>query len=99
MMLIVASFKGIIFLSSPVMFEKDQGAHYGAELSALANCWRERFGGEAPHFFYTIPSKALAPKITGSTSIKGKSTAHEIHVWSGGEQASALIDTIMTKAY
>ena len=93
------SFKGIVFMCSETMFAADHGANYGSELAALANCWKDGFAGEDPHFFYTIPSKALAPKITGSTSIKGKSTAHEIHVWSGGEQASALIDTIMTKAY
>jgi hypothetical protein len=80
-----ASFRGIIFLCSEKMFEKDQGANYGAELAALANCWKEHFasrqGGEDPHFFYTIPSKALAPKITRPAGIKGKSTGFEIGSW------------------
>jgi len=81
-----ASFKGIIFLCSEKMFEKDQGADYGAEISALASCLKGHFasgqGGEDPHFFYTIPSKALAPKITRPESIKGKSTGVEIGGWS-----------------
>jgi len=76
-----ADFKGIVFLASDAMVAKDQGANYGAELSALANCWKAKFGGEDPHFFYTIPNKALAPKITRPTKIKGKSTACEISHW------------------
>jgi len=75
------SFKGIIFLCGANMCEKDQGANYGAELSVLANCWKDKFGGEDPHFFYTIPSKELAPKITQPQGIKGKSTACEINQW------------------
>jgi hypothetical protein len=71
------------------MFEADQGANYGAELSALANCWKDWFApgqgsgqsGEDPHFFYTIPSKELASKITQPQGIKGKSTAFEINQW------------------
>ena len=90
------SFKGIIFLCSPVMFEDDQGANYGAELSALANCWKGKFGGADPHFFYTIPSKALAPKITRPTQIKGKSTAYEIDHWltarRGDEEDMAVVN-------
>ena len=54
------------------MFEKDQGANYGPELSALANCWKDEFGGEDPHFFYTIPAKALAPKITQPEADQGR---------------------------
>jgi hypothetical protein len=81
-----ASFKGIIFLCSEKMFEKDRGANYGAELAALANGWKGHFasgrGGEDPHFFYTIPTKALAPKTTRPAGIKGKSTGVEIESWS-----------------
>lgn len=76
------SFKGIIFLASPEMFMKDQGASYGQQLSALASCWKDRFGGEDPNFIYTIPNKALAPTITAPKAIKGKSTAVEITDWS-----------------
>ena len=74
-------FKGIVFLCSEKMLEEDQGADYGAELSAMANCWKESFGGEDPYFFYTIPSKALAPQITRPKGIKGKSMACEIGHW------------------
>jgi len=109
------SFKGIVFLCSEKMFEKDQGAKYGPELSVLANCWKDHFasgqGGEDPHFFYTIPSKALAPKITRPKKIKGKSTAYEIGHWltaKRGDQKDlavvntqllALIDLAVKKAY
>ncbi|MHC4933529.1 MAG: hypothetical protein ACYTGV_15195, partial [Planctomycetota bacterium] len=77
-------------------------------LSVLANCWKERFaprqgsgqGGEAPHFFYTIPSKTLAPKVAQPTKIKGKSTACEIGGWSmTAEQVSQVIDRIVNEAY
>ena len=92
-----ASFKGIIFLCTEKMFDADQGANYGPELSALANCWKDRFGGEDPHFFYTIPSKALAPKITGPGKIKGTSTAFEIGQWSDVKQIQGLIDLVVKK--
>ncbi len=77
-----AGLKGIIFLSSPEMFEKDQGANYGEQVSVLANSWKERFGGKDPQFVYTIPSKELAPKITKPAEIKGQSTTIEITDWS-----------------
>jgi len=90
-----ASFKGVIFLSSPKMVEEDQGARFGPELSVLANCWKERFGGEDPHFFYTIPSKALAPKIARPQGIKGRSTPYEIGRWltaeRGDEEGKAVV--------
>ena len=76
-----ASFKGIIFLCSQKMFEADQGANYGEQLTVLANSWKEKFACPDPRFFYTIPSKKLAPKITPPAGIKGKSTACEIDHW------------------
>ena len=106
-----ASFKGIIFLCSEQMCEKDQGASYGPELSALANCWKDRFGGADPYFFYTIPSRSLAPKITRPAQIKGKSTACEIGHWltakRGDEKDMAvankqllrLIELVVKEAY
>jgi hypothetical protein len=78
----LCKFKGIIFLASHEMVTKDQGATFGEQLSVLANCWKDRFGGEAPHFYYTLPSQALASKITRPNSIKGQSTAIEITDWS-----------------
>lgn len=74
--------KGIIFLSSPAMIANDQGVNYGEQVSALANSWKQRFGQKDPHFFYTIPGKTLAPKITKPKAIKGQSTAVEITDWS-----------------
>ncbi|KPK51180.1 MAG: hypothetical protein AMK72_00355 [Planctomycetes bacterium SM23_25] len=87
-----AGLKGIIFLASPEMFTKDQGANYGEQLSALANCWKDRFGGADPHFFYTIPGKTLAPKVTQPKTIKGKSTGVEITSWADGEAIMKLIE-------
>jgi len=77
-----AGLKGIVFLASPDMFTQDGGARYGEQLAVLANCWKDRFGGEDPDFVYTIPKRSLAPKITAPKSIEGKSTAVEIGDWS-----------------
>ncbi len=76
------SLKGVIFLSSPAIIEKDQGGTFGEQMSALANSWKKRFGGEDPQFVYTIPSAYLAPKITKPKLIDGRSTAVEIGDWS-----------------
>lgn len=76
------AFRGIIFLSSEELVEGDAGSNFGAELSALANSRKKRFGGEDSHFFYTTPSKALAPKATQPEAIRGKVTALEIGDWS-----------------
>jgi len=110
-----ASLKGVLFLSSPRMVEGDQGASFGPELSVLANCWKDRFGGGDPHFFYTIPSKALAPKITRPQRIKGRSTSYEIGHWLtakrkgrkvdeqdsaiANKQLMGLIDQVVNEAY
>ncbi|MDP6634303.1 MAG: hypothetical protein QGG42_05360 [Phycisphaerae bacterium] len=106
-----AEFKGIVFLASDAMVAKDQGANYGAELSALANCWKAKFGGQDPHFFYTIPSKVLAPKITKPKNIKGKSAACEIGRWltaergdkegaaAAGKQLMGIIDMVVNETY
>jgi hypothetical protein len=106
-----ASFKGILFLSSEAMFKHDQGANYGSELTALANSWKNKFGGEDTRFCYTIPTKTLAPKITKPAAIKGASTAIEIDRWliarpedkEGAAAASArilqLFDQVVNAAY
>ena len=88
-----ASFKGIVFLCNEKMVKADQGVNYGSELSALANCWKARFGGEDPLFVYTIPSKTLASKITAPKSIKGKSTGIGFDQWSDGKCIQTVIDT------
>ncbi len=89
-----AALSGIVFLSSESMVADDQGANFGPEISALANCFKAKFGGEDPHFFYTIPSKGLAPKITRPTAIKGKSTGIELGDWS---EISKVIETAVSK--
>jgi len=80
-----AALSGIVFLSSESMLADDQGANFGPEMSALANCFKTRFAlgqdGEDIPFIYTVPSKTLAPKITQPKAIKGKSTAAEIGDW------------------
>ena len=66
------------------MVEADQGAHFGEQMAALANCWKEKFACRRPAvFFYTIPSSTLAPKITKPKAIKGRSIAMEINSWPG----------------
>lgn len=77
-----AALKGIVFLSSEAMVAQDQGGNFAAEMSALSNCWKAKFGSEDASFIYTMPGKALAPKITKPKKIKGKSSAVEITDWS-----------------
>jgi len=92
------AFKGIVFLGSGKMVEADQGANYGAELSALANSLKSRFGGGDPHFFHTIPDKALAPKATRPAAIKGRSTGIKIGSWSDSGELRKVIDAIVKEA-
>lgn len=74
------AFKGVIFIAGEEMFKADQGENFGSELSALANGWIEDFGGKAK-FYYTLPSKELAPKISAPTGIKGESAAIPLSDW------------------
>jgi len=76
-----ASLKGIIFLSYPELFKDSKGAAFGAEMAALANSWKSRFGTPDQHFFYTIPSGTLAAGVTKPDGIKGKSAGIEINSW------------------
>ena len=76
-----AALSGILFLSGESMVADDQGANFGPEMSALANCFKTRFGGEDVPFLYTIPGKGLAPKITEPKGIKGQSHALELGDW------------------
>ena len=80
-----AALKGIVFLTSPDMFRQDQGALFGEQMTALANCWKGQFGGQDPHFFYTVPSRELAPKIAEPQGIQGTSTALTITQWPTGK--------------
>jgi len=76
---------GIIFLAGPGMVADDQGANFGPEMSALANCFKTRFAlgqdGEDIPFIYTVSSKTLAPKLTTPKGIKGQSTAVQLNDW------------------
>jgi len=77
---------GVLFLTGESMVADDQGANFGPEMSALANCFKTRFAlwqdGEDIPFIYTVPTKTLAPKLTQPKAIKGKSTAVELSDWS-----------------
>jgi len=77
---IPGSFKGIIFLTGSAMVKGDQGEKFGPEMAALANGFIEDFGGKAK-FIYTVPDKALAPKITSPNKINGASVAVPITDW------------------
>jgi hypothetical protein len=80
-----AALSGILFLTGESMVADDQGANFGPEMSVLANSFKTRFtlwqdGADIP-FFYTVPGKALAPKLTKPEGIKGRSTAVELDDW------------------
>ncbi len=76
-----ASLKGIIFLASPIMVKDDGGTKFGEQVAALGTGLKKRFAGEDPLFFYTIPNKQLASKITKPAKIDGTATAVEISDW------------------
>jgi hypothetical protein len=80
-----AALKGILFLTGESMVAADQGAKFGPEMSVLANSFKARFslwekGVDIP-FFYTMPNKALAPKLTQPKGIKGVNTAVKLDDW------------------
>lgn len=76
---------GVVFLCGNKMIADAQGANFGPEMSALANCFKAKFGGDDVPFFYTIPTAALAPKITKPQTIKGTNTALDINEWSAAK--------------
>ena len=78
------------------MLQQDQGANFGPELSALANCWKDWFACPDPCFLYTTPGKKLAPKITQPTAIKGRSVGVEIDDWSdaGAKMIERAVDEV-----
>jgi hypothetical protein len=106
-----ASLKGILFISCRKMFEADQGANFAAEMSVLANDWKTRFGSQETPFFYTIPGKELAPKVTRPEAISGKNAGYEMTQWWGvrrgdkdGEaeaiqQCREVVDFVVREAY
>jgi len=98
------SFKGILFVSGEALFQKDQGANFGEQFTVLANSWKTKFACPDPAFIYTIPSSALAPKITKPANITGKSVAVEINNWPNPKAPatndwSALVEKVMGEVY
>ena len=103
--------KGIVFISEASNVAEAEGAHFGEQMSALANGWKRHFKGEKdPHFVYTIPSKGLAPKITKASDIKGASSAFEVSAFpeltqkgnylSGEHDAlDGLVEAVIESAY
>ena len=83
---------GVVFLCGNAMIADAQGANFGPEMTALANCFKSRFGGDDVPFFYTIPASSLAPKITKPQSIKGAGTAIEVGQWSAAKPDSKPSD-------
>ncbi len=90
-----ASLSGVIFLSGPTMVEQDQGANFGEQLSALANCFKTHFGGEEFPFVYSVPGKDLAPKITKPAAIEGSSKAVEVGAWDDTEVLLKATDAVV----
>jgi hypothetical protein len=72
---------GMIFLTSESMVKESNGANFGTEMSALANCLKSDLGGDNSTFIYTIPSKSLAEDISIPKKITGNSKAIEIQDW------------------
>ncbi len=98
------SFKGVLFLSGEALFKTDQGVKFGEQMAVLANSWKAKFGCPDPVFIYTIPSQALAPKITPPKDIQGRSTSVEISSWPNPKSADnaewmPLVDKVMNEAY
>lgn len=103
-----SSFKGVIFLTGPGGAQADEGKLFGEQMAAIATCWKKRFACEDPFFFYTMPSRDLAPTITAPKGIPGKSQAIEIPKWptpgktaakEAGDWLLGVIDTIVAAAY
>jgi len=85
--------KGAIFLTSEGMVKEGEGANFGPEMGALAKSLKAKFGDKDAELIYTVPSKALAAKITKPGKIEGKSTAVEIGAWSDvGGVIEAVVD-------
>ncbi len=107
------NFKGVICLTPGSFMGEDEGANFGRQFSAMANSWKETFayGKQVidPHFFYTVPDKTLAPKITAPMRIKGKSTAYPMKEWLSvgyanrqsvvGEDLKAFLDAAVNTIY
>ena len=90
-----AALSGVLFLTGESMVAEAQGANFGPEMSALANCFKATFAlgqdGEDIPFIYTVPSKTLAPRLTHPKGIKGRRFAITIEEWT---DIASLIEVI-----
>ena len=78
--------RGVVFLAGPKAAETAEGTNFGAEMSALANSWKQGFSvekGDDVPFFYTMPAGA---KVTKPTKIMGKAEVLEGGNWSAIEK-------------
>lgn len=109
---LIASFhrtqlKGIVFMTEASMVAEANGAHFGEQMSALANGWKRHFKSEKdPHFVYTIPSKQLAPEISKPSNIRAESTAFKVNAWPEQtdkgvehEAVEGLVEAVVEAAY
>jgi len=90
-----AALRGVAFIAGPAMVQQDGGATYGEQLSALANGWKQRFGGGDLDFVYTLPSRELAPRLTKPEQIKGRSAAVEVQDWG---DVAGLIEAVAQRS-
>jgi hypothetical protein len=94
-----ASVKGIIFLTGEAMFKQDQGANFSEQFTVLANSWKAKFDCPDAAFCYTVPSPALAAKVSKPGTINGRSMPLEINNWplpnSKDKDAAAAVNTQM----
>lgn len=102
------SFKGIVFLAGPGTVSADGGQHFAEQMTVLADSWKKRFACKDPSFFYTLPSRELAPKIAEPSGITGKSKAIPITAWPTADKKAAaenaemlrgIIDAVIAAAY
>jgi hypothetical protein len=87
-----AALKGVIFLTSESMVKEGEGANFGPEMAALAKSFKVKLGDEDTRFIYTIPNRALVPKITQPKKIMGPSTAVEIADW---EEVKKVVESVV----
>jgi len=99
-----ASLTGIVFIAGPGSVEQGKGQHFGEQITALANCWKDRFDSENTRFFYTLPSQELAPQASPATGIQGHSEVIQINSWPtekepNGQMLNKLINQVVSKSY
>jgi hypothetical protein len=93
------NFKGMIFVTAQKTALAEGGVHFGEQISALANGWKEGFACPDPWFIYTLPAKTLAPQLTPPQAIKGQSAGVEINDWSEPAVQNAVIEKVTGTVY